>query len=156
MIITIRTLFYENNNGGTMKKLLSLGLLTVLGLQADPTNTQRVLGLMAKNQENDLQARLKAVNTKNAQRRPGIQDEINANKRELERLKREQAEADDWVVVEENVDVPVGERLRQWYAEDLAEADLANRIEVGEIGFAEAARNLAKRSAAQQPWYKRW
>ena len=37
MIITIRTLFYENNNGGTMKKLLSLGLLTVLGLQADPT-----------------------------------------------------------------------------------------------------------------------
>ena len=75
---------------------------------------------MAKNQENDLQARFESCEYKNAQRRPGIQDEINANKRELERLKREQAEADDWVVVEENVDVPVGERLRQWYAEDLS------------------------------------
>lgn len=116
---------------------------------------------------------LKELNKRYKETNPALRAKTKALREQTERDMQQALQEDleleeaEWELVEDSVEVPLVEQVRQWRGQNLGEKALNNRTEElnsskGFGNFLEAAQALAEQERlaaeerAQQPWYRCW
>lgn len=128
--------------------------------------------------EDNPHTRLKELNKRYKETSPALREKTRAlreqTERDMQALEKDSIEDSEWEIVEDSVEVPFVEQVRQWRGQNLGEKALNNRTEdpnnrtedpnssKDSRDFLEAAQDLAEKERlaaeerAKQPWYRRW